>query len=132
MEMARTMPSPMCSETSSVMVVVTSPRVRSTFSALYISGIESAGNSTSTTGPITRATRPTAPPLCSDRVSLIVAVIFSASLAGWGGSFAGGVRIGERVHAADDLADLLGDAGPAGLVSDPGVLLDQLLGVVRG
>src|SRR3954449_383426 len=131
MEMARTMPSPMCSETSSVMVVVTSPRVRSTFSALYISGIESSGNSTSTTGPITRATRPTAPPLCSDRVSLIVAVIsLTHSLVG--GSFAGGVRIGERVHAADDLADLLGDAGLAGLVGDPGVLLDQLLGVVRG
>src|SRR3954462_4849255 len=129
MEMARTMPSPMCSETSSVMVVVTSPRVRSTFSALYISGIESSGNSTSTTGPITRATRPTAPPLCSDRVSLIVAVIsLTHSLVG--GSFAGGVRIGERVHAADDLADLLGDAGLAGLVGDPGVLLDQLFGVV--
>ena len=45
-------------------------------------------------------------------------------------SLTSGVRVGERVDAADDLADLLGDLGLAGLVGDAGVLHYQLVGVV--
>src|SRR4051794_17118036 len=126
-EMARTMPSPMCRATSRERARV-SPRISSSHSSLlYMSGIESTGNSTSTIGPITRAIRPTlrAPVVV---VSSAVAVMVSTSLVP---SLACGVGVGERVHATDDLADLLGDTGLARLVGHPGVLLDELLGIVR-
>ena len=57
-EIARTMLSPRCWATSRVSVLVPSARVTSTCSALKISGIASRGNSASTTGPMTRTTRP--------------------------------------------------------------------------
>ncbi len=74
-EMARTRLSPMCWATSRVSVrCSTSPspasKVTSTFSALNNSGICSEGNSTSTTGPVTRATRPT--PVIVSGVAVIV------------------------------------------------------------
>ena len=60
-EIARTMPSPMCRATSRISFLVSPPSSSSTSSLLYISGIASVGNSTSTTGPVTRATRPVLP-----------------------------------------------------------------------
>src|SRR5690348_3078143 len=84
----------------------------------------------STTGPMTRATRPVPPALWVSGVSVTVAVmcvvplrsVFRCSSDACGG---------ERVGAADDLADLLGDLGLAGLVGQPGVEADEVLGVVR-
>ena len=53
------MPSPMCWATSRERVLRLAAAASSSVSSLlYISGIESTGNSTSTTGPITRAIRP--------------------------------------------------------------------------
>src|SRR5262245_22568471 len=123
--MARAMPSPMCWATSSDSVCFSPLSSNSHSSLLYMSGIESTGNSMSTTGPITRAMRPDAPSVAPVFFSSTVAVIVSTHLLG------SGVGVGERVDATDDLADLLGDARLAGLVGDPGVLLDELLGVVR-
>ena len=57
---ARIIPSPMCCATSQVTVCVSPSRATSIRSAVWISGSPSGGNSTSTTGPITRATRPCA------------------------------------------------------------------------
>ena len=78
-EMARTVLSPMWPATSRVRVRVSSPMVRSTCSALKISGISSGANSTSTTGPMTRATRPMPPSAVPARCGLVsaVTVIFS-------------------------------------------------------
>src|SRR5689334_3694178 len=89
-------------------------------------GIESEANSMSTTGPMTRAIRPTLP-AAEAAVSVAVAVISltSPSLLAGGG-------VGKRVDASDDLADFLGNTGLSGLVGDTGELLDQLFGVVRG
>src|SRR5215475_2481210 len=90
-----------------------------------MSGICSVANSTSTTGPMTRATwptRPASPPLVA--WSSWVAVI-STSLAPCD-------RLGQRVGAADDLADFLGDLRLAGLVGLAGELLEQIVGVVGG
>src|SRR4030095_897630 len=56
----RTIPSPMCWATSHVIDRVSPSRRTSIRSAVWISGSPSGGNSTSTTGPITRATRPCA------------------------------------------------------------------------
>src|SRR5204862_8187195 len=78
--------------------------------------------------PITRATRPAAWPVSFFSSVAVAVMSVSHSLTG---SFFGSVGVGERVHATDDLADLLGDAGLTGLVGDAGVLLDELLGVVR-
>ena len=58
MEIARTRLSPMCWATSRVKVRTSPESVTSTRKALKIAGIASDGNSISTTGPITRATRP--------------------------------------------------------------------------
>src|SRR3954451_18024367 len=134
-EMARTRLSPRCWATSRVSIRVVSPRVTSTCRALYISGIASAGNSMSTTGPITRDTRPV--PACADSVELSfrVAVIASLTLldASSGGRassrFGRGVR--ESVGTADDLADLLRDLRFASVVRQQCVAPDQLVGVVR-
>src|SRR5688572_2227205 len=131
-EIARTMPSPMCWATSSESVLVSPRIVSSVSSRLYISGIESAGNSMSTTGPMTRAIRPVLPVPDWVWVSSTVAVIvFSLThSARCLGLVGGGVGVGQRVLDTDDLADLLGDAGVSGLVGDLGVLLDELFGVV--
>src|SRR5680860_1429966 len=91
-----------------------------------MSGIESVGNSTSTTGPVTRARRPVSAAESSEPFSSSTVVVILSLTP----SFTGGVRIGEGVHATDDLADFLGDPGLAGLVGNSGVLLDQLFGVV--
>src|SRR5215469_3672670 len=90
-----------------------------------MSGICSVANSTSTTGPMTRATwptRPASPPLVA--WSSWVAVI-STSLAPCD-------CLGQRVGAPDDLADFLGDLRLAGLVSLAAELLEQVVGVVGG
>src|SRR6476469_780852 len=42
------------------------------------------------------------------------------------------LALGQRAGAADAFADLLGDLGLTSLVRQAGVLLDELLGVVRG
>ena len=60
MDTARTRLSPRCCATSSVMVLATASRVTSTCRALNRAGCSPRGNSTSTTGPITRTTRPAA------------------------------------------------------------------------
>src|SRR5687767_8324804 len=89
----------------------------------------------STTGPITRATRPVPGPLvCSTVDSTVVAVIL-ASLR-WAGGSSGGesfrVCSGRQgVGPGDDLADLLGDVRLTCLVGQSGVRADQVLGVVR-
>src|SRR5688572_14572607 len=135
-EMARTMPSPMCWATSSERVLVSPRTVSSVSSRLYISGIESDGNSMSTTGPMTRAIRPVLPAPDWVWVSSAVAVIVFSLTHGvrcclrYGGLVGGGVGVGQRVHGTGDLADLLGDAGLAVLVGVLGVLLDQFFGVV--
>src|SRR4051795_981348 len=132
------MPSPMCWATSSDSRCLVPASSNSHSSLLYISGIESTGNSMSTTGPMTRAIRPPAPSPAPVFFSSTVAVMSLNSLRlawtrglGLVRLLAGSVGVGERVHATDDLADLLGDARLPGLVGDAGVLLDELLGVVR-
>src|SRR3954452_1553969 len=118
------MPSPMCWATSRDNRCVSPASSNSHSSLLYISGIESEGNSMSTTGPMTRAMRPVLPWPDWVWVSSTVAVmsLTHSGLLG-SGSFGGGVGVGQGVHAADDLADLLGDAGLACLVGDLAVLL---------
>src|SRR6516164_7510829 len=92
-----------------------------------MSGICSVANSTSTTGPVTRATWPTrpasspAPPVA--RFSWVA--VISTSLAPR-------ESLGQRVGAPDDLADFLGDLRLAGLVGLAGELLEQIVGVVGG
>src|SRR4051794_30056523 len=158
-EMARTTLSPRCWATSRVSVLPRSARVTSTFSALNRSGIASRGNSTSTTGPVTRTTRPV--PVVSwvvgrSSVTVICAALLPSGsvvlrlecppVVAAGAATTGGWSVGaarpatsvvtagrdERVGAADDLADLLGDLRLTGLVRLPGQVLGQLLGVVRG
>src|SRR5580704_18018441 len=85
----------------------------------------SAANSTSTTGPVTRATRPVvsaASPLAAEFST--VAVICSSLIRC--------VRAGQRVGAADDLADFLGDLGLPCVVRLTGQRLDQIVRVVGG
>src|SRR6476660_10428077 len=130
-EIARTMPSPMCCATSRESVRVSPARVSSVSSRLYISGIESTGNSMSTTGPMTRAIRPPVPSVAV-LFSSAVAVMSLNSLTVRRWLFGRSVGVGQGVHATDDLADFLGDARLPGLVGDTGVLLDELFGVVRG
>src|SRR5215467_8273712 len=92
-----------------------------------MSGICSVGNSTSTTGPVTRATWPVRPASTSPPPAAVfstVAVIVT--------SLAPCERLGQRVRAANDLADFLGDLGLAGLVSFTGELLEQIVRVVGG
>ena len=98
------------------------PRVELGLELLQISGIESTGNSTSTTGAgdSGRPGRPRRPGLWVS--SIVDSHVLPSLPARWR-------RRG--VDAADDLADFLGDAGLTGLVGDPGVLDDELVGVVR-
>src|SRR5699024_9068107 len=64
MDTARTRLSPRCCATSRVMVRATASSSISTVSALYSSGSPPRGNSTSTTGPMTRTTRPATAESC--------------------------------------------------------------------
>src|SRR4029077_6890439 len=83
-------------------------------------------NSMSTTGPMTRATRPTPGPLaCWTPASVVVAVMMSLP-------FVSEMSGGERVGARHDLTDLLRDLGLAGLVGEPGVHAHQVLRVLGG
>ena len=102
----RTKLSPRWCATSNVRVFLSSSNVISACSALNSSGTEPRGNSTSTTGPVTRTTRP----LVSDLVGLSV---FSAVAAHYLFRFLVGLLsgVGERVCATDDFADFLGDLG---------------------
>src|SRR5579883_2708344 len=68
---------------------------------------------------MTRATRPTPPVVACDWVLSMVAVISSLA-----------PRRDERIRAADDLTDFLGDFGLPGRVGQAGVRPDQFLGVV--
>src|SRR5215467_2788586 len=93
-----------------------------------MSGICSAANSTSTTGPMTRATWPTR--AVSSRPPPPVAwfswvAVISTSLAPCD-------CLGKRVGAPDDLADFLGDLRLAGLICLAAELLEQIVGVVCG
>src|SRR5215471_10575502 len=88
-----------------------------------MSGICSVANSTSTTGPMTRATWPTRPGPPAAWVSWVA--VISTSLAPCD-------CLGQRVGAPDDLADFLGDLRLAGLVSLAAELLEQVVGVVGG
>src|SRR6202012_5177864 len=85
----------------------------------------SAGNSTSTTGPMTRATRPV-PAAVSPLSAVFSAVaVMCSSLIRCAG-------VGERVGAADDLADFLGDLGLPCVVRLTGQRLEQITCVVGG
>src|SRR5579859_2465382 len=127
--MARTRLSPRCWAVSNVIVRVWPPSVISVVRALYIAGIESAGNSTSTTGPITRAMRPVAPAVATASGAVAVMSLTSPGMAccqsiEWAEA-AGGLGV-ERVRARDDLGELLRDLRLAGGVAQSRVLLDQL------
>src|SRR5690625_1179802 len=87
-----------------------------------MSGREPTGNSTSTTGPVTRAIRPVAVAPAS-AVPSTVAVTFLLT---------SGAGTSERVGAADNLTDLVGDLGLTRLVGQTGQVLGEFLGVVRG
>src|SRR6478736_3245188 len=88
-------------------------------------GIESCGNSMSTTGPVTRAMRPT-PPGCAVEAwaSAVAVVMILISLVG------GLLCRAQRVRAADDLGDLLGDLRLTGVVRETRVVGDEFVGVV--
>src|SRR5215467_8936450 len=92
-----------------------------------MSGMFSALNSTSTTGPMTRATRPGCASVAASppAAALSAVVVMMNSLFPCGG-------LGQRVGAADDLADFLGDLGLSCLVGLKRELLGQLVGVVGG
>src|ERR1700733_7952019 len=85
----------------------------------------SAGNSTSTTGPVTRATRPV-PAAASPLSGVFSSVAVMCS------SLTRSARAGQRIGAADDLADFLGDLGLPCVVRLTGQRLDQIVRVVGG
>src|SRR6266540_411827 len=117
----RTTPSPMCCATSQVMTSVSPSSVRSTRTAVFTSGKSSMENSMSTTGPITRTTRPLPFP-SSSAISLIPSR--SSRLVAGGRA--------ERLGRAHDVHDLRGDLGLTGLVRHPSQHLGQLLRVLGG
>src|SRR6056297_108961 len=136
MHTARTRRSPRCWATSAVMVRLSPCSSRSKVSALLMSGRFPGGNSTSTTGPMTRMMRPSA-----DAVAMFGS--FGVRDAGRGDrrcSWCGlgwmvDVRarsVAERLGAPDDLGDLGGDLLLTGLVHDPRQVGRDLLGVVGG
>src|SRR3954466_8363352 len=85
--------------------------------------MSSGPNSTSTTGPITRTTRPV-PPCAVDDCSVAVAVMrHSLSVLSF---------LGQGFGAADDFHDFLGDLRLPGGVGVTGELLDELVRVVGG
>src|SRR6478752_4914522 len=94
-----------------------------------MSGSESCGNSMSTTGPVTRATRPTTEVFSAVAVGVIVFFSFGGSSESAGD---GSAARRKRVGAADDLGDLLGDLRLTRIVAQAGVVGDELVGVVAG
>src|SRR6202012_6129126 len=83
----------------------------------------SAGPSTSPTGPMTRGTRPV-PAAVSPLSAVFSAVaVMCSSLIRCAG-------VGERVGAADDLADFLGDLGLPCVVRLTGQRLEQAVRIV--
>src|SRR5579863_2332165 len=85
----------------------------------------SAGNSTSTTGPKTRATRPAPAAVSPLSAGFSTVAVMCSSLTRC-------ARRGQRVGAADDLADFLGDLGLPCVVRLTGQRLEQIVGVVGG
>src|SRR5699024_332260 len=85
-----------------------------------MSGREPTGNSTSTTGPVTRAIRPVAVAPAAAVPSTVAVTFLLTSGAG------------TRVGAAGNLTDLVGDLGLTRLVGQTGQVLGEFLGVVRG
>src|SRR5690242_11041888 len=77
----------------------------------------------STTGPVTRATRPTPPSVASTACDFLVAVAMVSLPV---------VLLSrtEGVSAAHDLGNLLGDLRLARVVRKAGVVADELVGVV--
>src|SRR5580700_4324099 len=92
-----------------------------------MSGMSSSvENSTSTTGPMTRATRPVPSGASSPPASEVFSTVaVMSSLFPCDG-------LGQRVGSADDLAYFLGDLGLPGLVGLAGKPLEQVVGVVGG
>merc|ERR1711969_403985 len=125
--MVRTRLSPRCWATSRVSVLATASSLISACRALNRSGIEPRGNSTSTTGPMMRTTRPSADPVSAPVGEVTAAVIVVGSLPLWVDR-----SVGQSAGAADDLADLLGDLRLAELVGLTGQRRGQFLGVVGG
>src|SRR4051794_1538940 len=117
---ARTMSSPMCWATSRVSVFDSSPRAISVVRAWFSSGMVCRPNSTSTTGPITRTTRPVAllAAPCSSVFSSTAVISLITPCCG------------EGIGTTDDLADFLGDLRLTSLVRQPGVGPDQVRRVV--
>src|SRR5918993_631107 len=86
--------------------------------------IASCGNSMSTTGPVTRAMRPTAPATGAAAAGAVaVSVMFLSLRKG----LLGGRQC---VSAAHDLGNLLGDLGLARVVRKARVVGDELVGIV--
>src|SRR6516225_3449030 len=85
----------------------------------------SAANSTSTTGPMTRATRPV-PAAVSPLSAVFATVAVMCS------SLTCCARGGQRAGAADDLADFLGDLGLPCVVRLTGQRLEQIVRVIGG
>src|SRR5262249_12561476 len=124
-EMQRTRLSPRCCATSRVKVLASSSKVISAFSALNSSGTAPRGNSTSTTGPVIRTTRPL--------VSLLLLVVSRSAVAvmSLSSSYLGSLGgIGQRICAAYDFADFLGDLGLTLAVGLQCQVFDEFVGVV--
>src|ERR1700756_4977556 len=85
----------------------------------------SAANSTSTTGPMTRATRPVPAAVSPLSASFSTVAVMSSSLTRC-------ARGGQRAGAADDLADFLGDLGLPRVIRLTGQRLDQIVRVIGG
>src|SRR5512135_1390621 len=85
----------------------------------------SAGNSTSTTGPMTRATRP-APTAASPLSAVFSTVAVMCS------SLTRCACVGQGVGTAHDLADFLGDLGLPRVVRLTGQGLEEVTRVVGG
>src|SRR5579872_2689362 len=136
----RTRPSPICWATSAVTVTVWPSSSRSISTAMFSSGREWGGNSTSTTGPAMATTRPSASS-APDRGAASTVVVMGCSVScsrylwravrGGPGSFAVG-RLAQGLGTTDDLHDLGGDGVLAGPVHDSRQRLHELVGVVGG
>src|SRR5690606_4664789 len=128
-EMGRTMWSPSGSASWRVRALATAATVLSPGRALPSSGLAPRGNSTSTTGPMTRMTRPTAAPVRLELSCVTAAVIWIGSLP----ALLVAVRARrQRVHAADDFADFLRDLGLTHRVGFALQHAGQFVGVIGG
>src|SRR5919106_4929526 len=111
MAMAFTVESPMCCATSQTIVDVSPSNVRSSSSAVMISGRSPGANSTFTTGPITSTTLP----------SVLSSATFTSLLR----------RLLQSLRSSDDLHELGGDLGLPRLVGHPGEEADHVFGILR-